>query len=240
VKTDTKVTDDGAIDDVATEDDTTEEGAAEAGTDGGDTLPGEKSGGLGGKLPQSLMTVAIALVVAATAVAGWYGVRWISAANDDSLAYSKTREEVNRVALAAVVTMNQLDYRKIDDGLKDWEAATTGTLHDEIAKNRASIRDSIVARQSVSTATPLSSAVREMDERAGKASVMVAIKMSVDVTETLSAPPAEVPGITCKQVEGQKYRCQGVKYQRLEASLQRTDAGWKLDKLAQVPYVQGQ
>ncbi|HEX6353908.1 hypothetical protein [Actinophytocola sp.] len=229
MKTDTKVTDDDAVD-------VTDSDAAEAEPDGEDPKPVEKSG----KLPQSLLMVAIALVVAATAVAGWYGVRWISAANDDSLAYSKTRDEVNRVALAAVVTMNQLDYRKIDEGLDDWEAATTGKLHDEIVKNRGTVRDSIVQKQSISTATVLSSAVKELDERAGKASVMVAIKMNVDVTETLTSPPAQVPGITCKQVEGQNYRCQGVKYKRLEGSLQRTDAGWKLETLADVPYVQGQ
>lgn len=222
MKTDTEVTDD-AID----------EEVAEVVEPAGDTEPSES-----GKLPRVLLTVAIALVVAATAVAGWYGVQWMIAGNDDSLAYSKTRDEVNRVAMAAVVTMNQLDHRKIDQGLQDWEAATTGALHDEIVKNRDSIRDSIVQRQSVSKAEVLSSAVRELDDRAGKASVMVAIKMSVDVTETLSAPPAEVPGITCQQVEGGKYRCQGVKYQRLEATLQRTDAGWKLETLAQVPYVQ--
>jgi Mce-associated membrane protein len=227
VKTDTKVTDDAVDEDV-----TDVEPA------GDDTEPVEKRAEPGGKLPQVLLTVAVALVVATTAVAGWYGVRWLVAANDDSLAYSKTRDEVNRVAWTAVVTMNQLDHRTIDQGLKDWEAATTGTLHDEIVKNRDSIRDSIVQRQSVSKAEVLSSAVRELDDRAGKASVMVAIKMNVDVTETLSSPPAEVPGITCQQVEGGKYRCQGVKYQRLEATLQRTDAGWKLEALAQVPYVQ--
>ena len=54
----------------------------------------------------------VALVVAAAAVAGWFGVAWFNAANDDSLAYSQARDEVNRVGQAAIVTMNTLDYRK--------------------------------------------------------------------------------------------------------------------------------
>lgn len=168
------------------------------------------------RLPQVLLTAAVALVVAAAAVAGWFGVAWFNAANDDSLSYSQTRDEVNRVGVASVVTMNNLDYRKVDQGLKDWEAATTGALHDEVLKGKAASREAIVAAESVTDATPLSSAVSELDERAGQASILVALRVNV-------------------KVKGEEPKD---KFMRLAAKLQRTEDGWKLYEIGQVPYLQ--
>lgn len=168
------------------------------------------------KLPRILLTAAVVLLVAAVAVAGWFGVAWFRAANDDSLSYSRTRDEVNRVGTNAVVTMNTLDYKKVDQGLADWEAATTGALHDEIVKGRKTSRDAIVQAQSVTKATPLSSAVSELDDRAGQASILVALKVNVTVK---GQQPAD-------------------KYMRLSGKLQRTDDGWKLYEIGQVPYLQ--
>lgn len=171
---------------------------------------------LAGRLPQLLLAVAVALVVATAAVAIWFGVAWFRAAGDDSLDYSGVRDEVNRVGQAAVITMNTLDYRHVDQGLGDWETATTGALHDEVVNLKEQSKQTIVQAESVTKATVLSSAVRELDERAGKAVIMVAIKVNVT---TKGAEPTD-------------------KYQRIEGSLQRTDAGWKLDGIAQVPYTQ--
>ncbi|MFL6118298.1 hypothetical protein [Actinophytocola sp.] len=168
------------------------------------------------KLPRILLTAAVALLVAAVAVAGWFGVAWFRAANDDSLSYSRTRDEVNRVGTNAVVTMNTLDYKKVDQGLADWEAATTGALHDEILKGKKTSRDAIVQAESVTRATPLSSAVSELDDRAGQASILVALKVNVTVK---GQQPAD-------------------KYMRLSGKLQRTDDGWKLYEIGQVPYLQ--
>jgi Mce-associated membrane protein len=168
------------------------------------------------KLPQVLLTVAVALVVAAAALAGWFGVAYFQAANDDSLEYSKVRDEVRRVGVAAVVTMNTLDYRKVDEGLADWEAATTGALHDEVIKGKKSSRDAIVAAESVTEATPLSAAVSELDDRAGQASMLVALRVKVTV-------------------KGEEPKD---KYMRLAAKLQRTEHGWKLYEIGQVPYLQ--
>jgi Mce-associated membrane protein len=73
-----------------------------------------------------------------------------------------------------------------------------------------------VEAQSVTKATVLSSAVLELDERAGKAIVMVAIKMNVT---TKGAEPTD-------------------KYQRIEGSLVRTEDGWKLEGIGVVPIAQ--
>jgi Mce-associated membrane protein len=177
------------------------------------TLPDEPS--KTNRLPRILLTAAIALSVAAAAVAGWFGVAWISAANDDSLAFSRTRDEVNRVAQAAVVTMNTLDYRKVDQGMKDWETATTGALHNEVLQGKKTYRDAIVQAQSVTTATVLSSAVTELDDRTGKATVLVALRVTVTVKGQQPTP----------------------KDLRLQGELERTEAGWKLSAIGEVPTV---
>lgn len=169
-----------------------------------------------GRLPQLLLTAAIALVVATAAVAGWFGVAWFRAAGDDSLTYSNTRDEVNRVGQSAIVTMNTLDYRTVDQGLKDWETATTGELHTQVVDGKKTSRDAIVQAQSVTKATVLSSGVVELDDRAGQASVLVALKVHVTVKGE-------------KPVD---------KYRRLAGKLQRTGDGWKLYEIGEVPYIQ--
>lgn len=178
--------------------------------------PADERPGLGAKLPVVALSAAVALVVAAATVAVWFGISWVRAANDDGLAYSGTRDEVDRVARAAIRTMNTLDYRKLDEGLGNWADATTGTLHDEIVKlteeNKQQLRDA----KSVTSAEVRSSAVRELDDRAGKATVIAAIRTTV---KTGDKEPVE-------------------KYQRIEATLARTDAGWKLEGLGEVAYVQ--
>jgi Mce-associated membrane protein len=177
-----------------------------------DAAPGAPSG----RGPQLLLTAAVALAAATAVVAAVFGVQWLNASNDDGLAYSKARDEVNRVGQAAVVTMNTLDYHTVDQGLKDWETATTGDLHDEVVRSKASSRDAIVSVQSVTKATVLSSAVSELDDRAGQASVLVALKVHVTVK---GQEPVD-------------------KYMRIAAKLQRTGAGWKLYEIGRVPGLQ--
>jgi Mce-associated membrane protein len=190
------------------EKDSTEPTAAKDSKTSQSSATSEESG-----LPRLLLTAAVALVVAATAVAGWFGVAWFRAANDDSLAYSSLRDEVNRVAQNAVVTMNTLDYRKVDQGLADWAAATTGKLHDQIVQADKTSRDAIVEVQSVTRATPLASGVAELDERAGQATVLVSLRTNVTVK---GQEPTD-------------------KYQRFVATMQRTEDGWKLAEIGSVP-----
>jgi len=170
------------------------------------------------RLPSIVLAAAVALLVAAVGVAGWFGVSWFRAANDDGLAYSSARDEVDRVARSAVETMNTLDYRKLEDDLANWSDVTTGTLHAEISRLSAEDKKSLEDAKWVTSSQVRSLAVRELDDRAGKAVVIAAVET------TLSLGGGE-PKTDFKRVEG---------------TMLRTATGWKLDLLTPVQSVQQQ
>ena len=163
--------------------------------------------------PTMVLAGAVALALAAGAVALWFGVKWVNAENDDSLEYSKVRDDVARVATAAIITVNSLDYRTVDEDLKNWADATTGTLHEEIANVDDSMKKMAADAKSVGSARVHLLAVRELDERAGTALVIAAVQQ--DVT-----------------VEGQE---PVAKYKRLEATMTRVEGVWKLESIGEVP-----
>jgi Mce-associated membrane protein len=191
---------------------------ADAESDAADATDAEPAQKAEPRWPTMVLAGALAFAVAAGAVALWFGVKWVNAANDDSLAYSKVRDDVARVATAAVITVNSLDYRTVDEDLRDWADATTGTLHDEIEGIDDATRKTATDSKSVGSAKVHSLAVRELDERAGRAVVIAAVQL--DVT-----------------VEGQE---PVAKYQRLEAAMTRVDGEWKLESIGQVPFTPGQ
>lgn len=182
-----------------------------------EAVAAEKAGGPS-RLPVVALSVSIALVVAAAAVAAWFGVSWFQASNDDGLEFSGKRDEVDRVARAAIVTMNTLDYRKLDAGLASWADTTTGPLHDEIAGLTADKKKQLTDAKPVTSAKITSSAVKELDDRGGKATVIAAIEKTVQTAGGKPQPS----------------------YQRIQATLTRTGDGWKLENLGPVPYAQPQ
>ncbi|WP_433241846.1 hypothetical protein [Actinomadura nitritigenes] len=165
---------------------------------------------------QSIDTVrrtAVCCAVLAALFAAWAGWNWYTAAHDGSYAYSRTRDDVLQSAEQGVQNLNTLDYRTVDAGLRTWLDSTTGDLHRQIAQDRAGFTDRVRTARTVTTARILGAAVSELDERSGKASVLVAV-------ETTVTPPGGAP-VT--------------KQNRLEGRLARTGGGWKLSDLGQAP-----
>lgn len=109
--------------------------------------------------------------------------------------------------------MNTLDHRTLEKGLDSWEESTTGDLHRQLVDGRDAFAKQIVAAKTVSTAKVLSGAVTELDERAGRAGVMVALRV------TVTAPKGDP----------------AVKESRMLGTLTRTSEGWKLSALGQAP-----
>lgn len=157
---------------------------------------------------------ALALVVVAVLFAAWSGWSWFSAAHDDSIQYATTRDDVQRAAEVGIANFNTLDYKKVDQGLDTWLQSSTGDLHKEIQDGRDASKKQIQDAKTTTTAKVLDAAVTELDDRAGKAKVIAGVQLTVTQEGSQPSPP---------------------KYNRLEAELTRTDAGWKLSALGQVP-----
>jgi Mce-associated membrane protein len=131
---------------------------------------------------------------------------------DDAVAVQTARDAALDAGGKGAVVLNTLDYRKVDAGLDEWARITTGSLHDQVVNARAQSKEAITNARSVSEAELLSSAVEDVNEQAGTATVLVALKISVS---TSSAAPTE-------------------KYLRLKCTLLRTRQDWKLTDLGQV------
>lgn len=160
-----------------------------------------------------LTATAIVLTLAAACAAGWGGVSWYQAEHDDSAAYARARDEALAAGEQAVQNMNTLDHARVAQGLDVWEDSTTGDLHQQLVDGRDGFVKQIQEAKTVSTAKVLSGAVTELDERAGRAGVMVALRV------TVTAPKGKP----------------AVKESRMLGQLTRTPDGWKLSALGQAP-----
>ncbi|MFI5430110.1 hypothetical protein [Aeromicrobium sp. UC242_57] len=154
-----------------------------------------------------------ALVVLALAVAASGLFAWRSAANDDAVALAKTRDTVLMTARQHIVTLNSLDYRKVDEGLKGWAAVTTGTLNDQLAQVDQENRQLLADQKKISVGKVIDAAVTSLDDTT--ATVIAA----VEITVTDDAKPDAEPT---------------VKRNRFSADLVKVKGEWKLENLQQV------
>lgn len=165
------------------------------------------------KISDPVLTVAAALALAALACAVWFGMSWFGAAHDDSRAYSRLRDEVLRSGRQAVINLNTLDYRNFNEGLRNWQNSTTAELYQEIVQGRSRLERDVTRSRTVSSAKVLEAALTELDDHAGKASIIAAVQLTV------------TPG------SGQP----AVQRVRLMGQLTKTSTGWKLSALGRAP-----
>jgi Mce-associated membrane protein len=160
-----------------------------------------------------LLTGAVVLLVLAAAFAGWAGWSWYSAAQAGPPSTAQLRDQVLQAGEQAVVNFDTLDYRKVSQGLNLWEQSSTGTLHSEIAAGRTQFEQQITQAKTVTTAKILDGALTSLNARAGTATIIVAVQVTVT--------PAKGTPV--------------VKQSRLAGRLARTPSGWKLSALGPVP-----
>jgi len=153
------------------------------------------------------------LLLAAAVFAGWSLWSLQRASGAGVPAYSQARDTALQAGEQAVQNFNTLDYRKVGQGLSLWEQSSTGALRAEIVAGRAQFEKQIQTAKTVTTAKILDGALTALDTRAGKATIIVALQITV--TPTRGTP--------------------AVKQSRLTGGLARTAAGWKLSALGQVP-----
>ncbi|HTZ45714.1 MAG TPA: hypothetical protein VMB79_17775 [Jatrophihabitans sp.] len=159
----------------------------------------------------TILLAVLATAALVFAVLGWTG--WWQADHDGSLGYAHSRDAVALAARQDIVLLNTLDYQHLDAGLQTWLAASTGTLHDQLSQVGAADRSSIVAAKTVTSGKVLAAAVTQLDDRAGTATVIA----SVEITVTPAGSKATV------------------KRNRFTATMSRVGAAWKLSDLQQVP-----
>ncbi|MFI9772397.1 nuclear transport factor 2 family protein [Streptomyces sp. NPDC052415] len=162
-------------------------------------------------LPVTALAVALALV--AGGFAGWAGWDWYDAAHDDTVAYAEQRDAALAAGEQAVQNLNTLDHRSIDRGLDLWESSTTGELHEQLVSGRDEFATQVRTAKTVTTAKVLSGALTELDDRAGRARVLVALRVTV-----------KAPGDASTDKDS-----------RMLGELTRTDGHWKLSALGQAP-----
>ncbi|WP_211245920.1 hypothetical protein [Actinomadura oligospora] len=158
-----------------------------------------------------LILVALAITVIAGLAAAWFGWSYHSASNDKGINQARMRDDVLRSAEQEVVNLNTLDYTKIDQGLSLWQDSTTADLYNQIVQGRQQLAASITKAKTVSTAKILESGITELDSDAGKAGVMVAIRVTVTTPDGKSSTTTR----------------------RLSGQLTRTSDGWRLSALGQ-------
>ncbi|MZD06670.1 hypothetical protein GTW43_16420 [Streptomyces sp. SID5785] len=165
------------------------------------------------RIGRPLLLAALALTLVAAAFAAWGGWSWYGAAHDDTASYATARDNALEAGEQAVQNLNTLDHKKLADGLDLWETSTTGALHTQLVDGRSAFEKQVREAKTVSTAKVLDGALTELDARAGKARVLVALRVTVTASGGKSSE----------------------KDSRMLGELTRTDGHWKLSALGQAP-----
>ncbi|MEV6622003.1 hypothetical protein AB0M83_32825 [Amycolatopsis sp. NPDC051106] len=156
---------------------------------------------------------AVAVAAAAAVFAGWSGYSWYAASHDASLTYGVARDEALASGRTLVAELSSLDYHDVNGGLGKWLAASTGPLHDQLARTDPKTKETLAANATVATGRVLDAALSELDEHAGTAKMLASVEITMAKDGTAPA----------------------VKRNRFAAALSRTADGWKLSALDQLP-----
>lgn len=158
----------------------------------------------------TIVVAAFALV--AGVIAGWFGLSWFLAAQDEDIALGMVRDAALQDAQQAAINLNTLDHRRVQGGFELWEQSATGTALEEFRANRDTYLQTVTEAKTSSTARVRDAAVADLNDRSGTARVLV----GVDVT------------YTPEQREASCVR------QRLQLHMKRTPDGWKVEQLAPI------
>lgn len=162
---------------------------------------------------QYLLYISIGLVVIAAGFAAFFGISLASAGGDDT-EVAQAREEVSTVGAAAVATLTSLDYNDVDQVYQRFLDVSTGAVHDDYAKNQDAFKKRIRDSKVVTTAAVRETAVTDVNLQKKTATILVVVDTTVKESEK---------DPTTKRL-------------RIEAALDQTDNGWKVNVLRQVPY----
>ncbi|GGR58516.1 Mce-associated membrane protein [Nocardioides luteus] len=103
---------------------------------------------------------------------------WRATGHDqDMVDAAERRDRVLIVATSHIETLNTLDFRSVDKGLKSWAEVTTGTLHDQLTNVSDEDRKVLAEQEKISTGSVMDAAVTELDD--DTATVIAAVEITV-------------------------------------------------------------
>lgn len=157
---------------------------------------------------QGVAALAIALIVMISGLFAWW-----QAAHDDDIALAETRDAVLIAGTEHIETMQSLDYRSVDKGLKAWLDVTTGTLHDQLKAVGPEEQKLLADQKKISKARVVEAAVLSLD--GDSATVVAAIEVTVADDPSVGSEPT-------------------VKRNRFSADLTKVKGRWLLEDIGQV------
>ncbi|MFE7132185.1 hypothetical protein ACFVIM_15105 [Streptomyces sp. NPDC057638] len=143
----------------------------------------------------------------AALLCGYAGWSYTGAVNDESLAYSAARDRALSDGRTHLARLSSFDATAPDTSRQRWLASATGELREELGRQKTG------PATATATATVTDAALTALDTRAGTAQLIATVTLTL-------APAKGTPGTDRK---------------RLEATLARTDGGWKVQALTAVP-----
>jgi Mce-associated membrane protein len=159
-----------------------------------------------------LRVVAWVAVLVTAGFASWAGWSYVAAAQDGGRTFGQARDELVRVGRAEVATLNTIDHQHPEDGFARWLAASTGPLHDELQRGRATNLNQIKQAKASAAATVTGAAVTKLDRRAGTAELLASVQIRL------------TPAGGAQSTQRNRYR----------VSLARTGDGWKVSTLSAI------
>lgn len=158
---------------------------------------------------------ALVAVLLSSVFAGGAGYAWWYAETDEGVQSAVFRDAALDAAYRSIATLNSLDYQKVHSGYDHWLAVSTGKLHQQLAADKQGSKERIQQAKTVTEAKVMDAAVSELDIAAGTARVIASVEIRVT--------PADGK--------------QATKRNRFRADVTRTESGWKLSAIGQVPVV---
>jgi Mce-associated membrane protein len=159
------------------------------------------------------LALSVAVFVVALACALWFGVAWARAGGGAPQGAAQARDQALAQGEQAVQNFNTLDYRHVRQGIRLWLQSSAGQLHSQVQRSESLFEQQVRQAKTVTTAKVLDGALTALSTRAGTASIIVALQLTV-------TPPQGAPVS---------------KRTRLQGRLTRTAGGWRLTEIGQVP-----
>ncbi|MGI5417859.1 hypothetical protein [Actinomadura luteofluorescens] len=153
------------------------------------------------------------VVAAAVVFLAWSGWTAWHGEPDARSGPERARDVVLRSAREQIAALNSMDPARVDTGLLAWRDASTGALHDQLARDEPQNRAKIGQSRTTAAATVTGAAVTSLDVREGKAKVIASVQVKL-------ALRGGAPTLQRK---------------RFEAGTVRTPSGWRLESLTAIP-----